>query len=275
MAINRGPWNALVDDDGSNLIGSIWNKDAIKTVLLDPMDAALAGVSSVDTIVTSTATGTVNDWAPGLVGHTTIVWTGTAALTITGIAGGVNGQRVTIKNRGTAAISLAHGSAGSGAANRLGNMATSAATPIAPGGFATYVYQNTVGWLLLAHEQGAWITPAYAAADYTSQSGTWTVESADVAVAQSYLFGRSLAFLLSINTSTLTVASSTALRRPLFGGFSAQKPISGVMAALNATPSLALWNLTGSQFNFYRDITATSWAIGSIDLYVNGTIEVV
>ena len=39
MAINRGPWNALVDDDGSNLVGSIWNKAAIKTVLLDPIDA--------------------------------------------------------------------------------------------------------------------------------------------------------------------------------------------------------------------------------------------
>jgi len=43
MAINRGPWNALVDDDGSNLVGSVWNKAAIKDVLLDPMDAAIAG----------------------------------------------------------------------------------------------------------------------------------------------------------------------------------------------------------------------------------------
>ena len=42
MAIDRGPWNALVDDDGSNLVGTIWNKDKIKTVILDPTDAALA-----------------------------------------------------------------------------------------------------------------------------------------------------------------------------------------------------------------------------------------
>ena len=40
MAIDRGPWTALVDDDGSNLVGSIWNKAAIKTVILDPVDAA-------------------------------------------------------------------------------------------------------------------------------------------------------------------------------------------------------------------------------------------
>jgi hypothetical protein len=41
MAIDRGPWNALVDDDGSNLVGSIWNKQAIKDVLLDPIDNSL------------------------------------------------------------------------------------------------------------------------------------------------------------------------------------------------------------------------------------------
>jgi len=44
MAIDRGPWNALVDDDGSNLVGTVWNKDKIKTVILDPTDAAIAAV---------------------------------------------------------------------------------------------------------------------------------------------------------------------------------------------------------------------------------------
>jgi len=44
MAIDRAPWNALVEDDGSNLVGSLWNKAAIKTVLLDPIDALPAVV---------------------------------------------------------------------------------------------------------------------------------------------------------------------------------------------------------------------------------------
>jgi hypothetical protein len=39
MPINRAPFNALVDDDGSNTIGTPWNKQAIKDVLLDPIDA--------------------------------------------------------------------------------------------------------------------------------------------------------------------------------------------------------------------------------------------
>jgi len=44
--INRAPWTALVDDSGQNLDGSIWNKAAIQTVLLDPIDAAIGPVQT-------------------------------------------------------------------------------------------------------------------------------------------------------------------------------------------------------------------------------------
>ncbi|RPH53727.1 MAG: hypothetical protein EHM89_19645 [Acidobacteria bacterium] len=50
MPINRAPWNALVDDDGSNLVGTIWNKDKIKTVLLDPIDVLVGGVGGAWTV---------------------------------------------------------------------------------------------------------------------------------------------------------------------------------------------------------------------------------
>jgi hypothetical protein len=46
MAINRGPFNTLVDDDGSNLVGSVWNKAAIQTTLLDPIDALVGAVTA-------------------------------------------------------------------------------------------------------------------------------------------------------------------------------------------------------------------------------------
>lgn len=39
MPINRAPFNALVDDSGNGLTGSIWNKAAIAGVILDPIDA--------------------------------------------------------------------------------------------------------------------------------------------------------------------------------------------------------------------------------------------
>jgi hypothetical protein len=49
MPIDRGPWNALIDDDGSNLVGTVWNKDKIKTVILDPSDLAIAALGATIT----------------------------------------------------------------------------------------------------------------------------------------------------------------------------------------------------------------------------------
>jgi hypothetical protein len=44
VAIDRTPYNALVDDDGSNTVGTLWTKAKVASVLLDPIDAAIATV---------------------------------------------------------------------------------------------------------------------------------------------------------------------------------------------------------------------------------------
>jgi hypothetical protein len=43
--INRAPFNALVDDDGSNTVGTIWGKQDIDDVILTPVEAALQAVA--------------------------------------------------------------------------------------------------------------------------------------------------------------------------------------------------------------------------------------
>ena len=282
MAIDRGPWNALVDDDGSNLIGSLWNKAAIQTVLLDPIDAEIAAAvggivvpPGTDTLVTSTATGTVHDWAPGLIGHTTIVWTGTAALTITGIADGVNGQRVTIKNRGTAVIALAHLAASSAAANRLINLATSAATPIAPDGFATYVYQDGAGWLLLAHEQGAWMTPPFNAAEYgTVGGGSWTV-TAGVATYRTRLTGRTIQVNYQIGPTTVA-GTPTQLTKSLNGfTIAASCGLLNKSYLAGGSQRVGFVGITAGEtwLNFYSTHDLVAWAAGS-GVYVIGQLNV-
>jgi hypothetical protein len=60
MSIDRTKFNLLVDDDGTNATGSVWNKTAIKDVILDPVDAAI--VSSGVTLpisLTTQVTGTL------------------------------------------------------------------------------------------------------------------------------------------------------------------------------------------------------------------------
>jgi len=70
--INRAPWTALVDDSGNNLDGSIWNKGAIKDVLLDPIDASLATLDSANA-TQDTKLGLINT---GVWTAYTPVWTG-------------------------------------------------------------------------------------------------------------------------------------------------------------------------------------------------------
>ena len=127
ILINRAPWNALIDDSGQNLDGTPWTKDKIKTVLLDPIDVALADVDdgttkdasqdttitnntaainantaaiaslqtnkSGPTIVTDNSTGALNNFALAGRTHDTIwQWAGTADLALTGIAGDASGE---------------------------------------------------------------------------------------------------------------------------------------------------------------------------------------
>lgn len=40
--INRAPFDALVDDDGTGTTGTVWNKQQIQDVILDPIDAEFA-----------------------------------------------------------------------------------------------------------------------------------------------------------------------------------------------------------------------------------------
>ena len=84
MAIDPTAWNALVDDDGSNLTGSLWNKAAIKTVVLDPALQTLRYASGVSVNLPG-GTNYANLVVPN--GATSVVWflNPAAAMGVTGI----------------------------------------------------------------------------------------------------------------------------------------------------------------------------------------------
>jgi len=94
MPINRAPFNALVDDTGTGLTGSIWNKAAIQSVLLDPIDVLPWTYVDVGTIGQPGA-----DWDPGIVGNTIVRLSMSASITIYGMkpaAALYPGQRVVL-----------------------------------------------------------------------------------------------------------------------------------------------------------------------------------
>jgi hypothetical protein len=217
MSINRAPWNALVDDDGSNTVGSIWNKQAIKNVLLDPIDVALLQAGRV--VQTTTLTGAQHDFGltyPGV--DTTLVCNNASLLTLDGIAGGVDGQLLTIVTA-NARVDLPHQGTGSAAGNRLINQ-VSGTTPLSANGNAVYQWQAIANaWRLVTYEQGAWITPPYAASLYTANTGSWTVEAGDVGTHLYRLVGKALHLQIYLATTSVAAPLPLELRVALPNGF--------------------------------------------------------
>jgi len=211
MAINRAPYDALVDDNGTGLTGTIWNKAAIKNVILDPVDAALVGsaTGTATTVINSTATGVQNAFAPTLTGDTVIGWTGGADLTINGMNGGLQGRRVTIRNQGSGNIYIAYNSTSAAGGTRFLQPVTSGPTPIASGGWATWIFDNVNAnhWTLVAHDQGGWIAPPFNAALFATNAGAfWTVAAGDVLSNLFRVTGRSLHWVIGVNgTLSLSV----------------------------------------------------------------------
>lgn len=111
------------------------------------------------TIVTSTTTGTVNDFAPGLIGNTILRMNNATLTTINGIAAGYDGELLEIQSVGAGQVDQAHQNGASLAANRFLNFATTGNTSEAPGiGISDYRYDGTASrWRLIAHEQGDYI----------------------------------------------------------------------------------------------------------------------
>lgn len=197
-------------------------RDGDDEVDLWPTPAPLGATPGLDwTVVDSTSTSSQNNWAPGLYGKTLVTWHGASDVAVTGLAGGVPGQVVVVRNTGTTIATFAHNSGSSSAGNKLLNSATSGATPIAAGGYITYLYDGTQ-WQIGGHEQGAWITPAYAAGNFVGYaSQTWTVDAGDVTTFRSRLSGRTLTLMVYLDATSVGGTPSPGLIMTIPGGFTA------------------------------------------------------
>lgn len=179
---------------------------------INVIEADVAAIKSGGTIskfISNNATGTVNNWNPGLTPDCYIEWFGTAALTVTGFAAMPAGSIVRFRNAGTGIVTFPHLNVGSVAASRLFNVATSGATPVAPGGHALYI-SDGIQWVLQLHQQGAWITIPYSAANFTATVGTWTVVAGNQGI-KYWLNGKTLLIFISVQASSVSVFTANLL----------------------------------------------------------------
>jgi hypothetical protein len=199
----------LVDDNGTNTTGTLIDKAEFQALLMGTVPT------------TQTNTGAVNNWAPGVDGHTFTRWAGASDATFSGCTGGQAGLLHVVKNTGTKVGYFLHASGLSSAANQFSNTATSGPTPIAPGGSVAYRHDGTL-WQLVGHDQGDWITPTFAAGNYVgSGSMTWTLTSPDAAGQAFWLRGRNVTAKFALDTTTTGGTASTGLNinNGAWGGF--------------------------------------------------------
>lgn len=270
---------ADTDADATGRGGTI-RDNAWKTTLYDQADAWR-------TLYTITSTGTVNDLSltSGGVEADVVRLNNASALTVTGIAAPASpakpGKVLILRSVGAGNVALAHENAGSTAANRLINLATSANSSLVAGnGCAIYVYDSTSSrWRMIAHDQGGWITPTFAAGNFTANgSMTWTLASGDRTASAYWLRGNQLTYYWTLTTTTVggTVNTRLQIGSAEWGGFSAS------VTNLYAPLAVALDN--GTAVNVYAVHTSATqlilvktnsanWTLATDATYVYGSIQ--
>lgn len=188
------------DDDLTGLTGTVHTNAWLQTIN-DSIDARWSRA-------TITLTGAQNNLS--ISEADLVIFNNASLLTVQGIAAPASpakpGKRLICVSTGAGQVDFAPQNAGSTAANRLINFATVGNTSLAAGaGVAIFVYDDANSrWRLVHHEQGDWITPTFAAGDYTGSGAmTWTLQSGDVLQYEFYLKGRQLYVALTLTTTTV------------------------------------------------------------------------
>lgn len=193
----------------------------------------LAYVSDL-TLETSALTGAQNDF--DLDAHWTYLRCTGAAPVFTGFTcvglTPVSGDVVILECLGTT-LKVSN-QTGSTAANQI--ITESAAGQIVGlNGKILCVYDGTTSrWRASVMTPGAWITETFAAGNYTSSSGTWTVAAGDEKVRRFQQRGTALSLILSVETSTVSGGQSF-LQMALPGSFTAASTNATSLGAVMAS----------------------------------------
>jgi hypothetical protein len=239
----------------------------------------LGDVPSAPIVQTTTVTGAQADFA--LTANASLLRLNNATLvTLSGFAAGTDGQRLTIESVGAGQVDLLPQSGLSLIGNRLVNFATIGTTSLAAGsGRAVYVYDQTMArWVLIHHEQGAWITPAYVAGNFTASAGTWTVDAGDITSLRYRLAGRTLQVEWYLATTSVS-ATPTTLKILIPGGFTsaagARQLGTGMVIDNGGTAAISNSEIAAASttIDCYKAANASaSWAIATNTTTAAGSI---
>lgn len=122
---------------------------------------------------------------------------------------------------------------------------------------------------------GAWVDVPYAATNFTSGTGTWTVASGDQLTFGYARVGRLTTFLIALATTTLSGSTSTQLRilLPLTPTRSTDTLFWADQAGTSAIPIRARM-ISGDPTLYLYRIDGTNWAVGTDTISISGQITI-
>ena len=239
---------------------------------LDVAGAATFDSTIAQTVTTITSTGNQDDLAHGNAGS--LRCNNASLLTIRSLAAGVAGQRLWIYAMNAQVDIQDQISANGTATCRIITGATFTISLANSLGRALLEYDATTQrWRVLHHDQGGWITPTFAAGDYTASSGSWTVDAGDVTNCKYWLKDRTLHVQLTVVTTDVS-ATPTTLRRVLPGGFTAGTNTQHFIRAVDAggTAVAGLASVNSQTINFSATVAGAGWSTTASD---NTSVEAV
>lgn len=121
-----------------------------------------------------------------------------------------------------------------------------------------------------AVKAGSWATPTFAAGDYTSSAGSWTVAAGDVGAAGTTLIGKTLTYSGYLATSTVA-GTPGELRITMPGGVTWARTCNGSFSYLdNGTAGTGVWraNSGNAYITLFKDLNAVAWANATDTTYI-------
>ncbi len=265
----RTVYDALIDDDGSNLVGTFWDKARLGLVLDERESHVRIGGDQVDI----TTTGTLNDHDPGVL---SVRCNNATALVVSGRVPRFDGEIAVYENVGSSTLKFTNQDAGSLAANRF--ILSAAAQWIGAHGAIGFRYDGTSDrWRVLFVNPGTPISliPSFNAAEWTASTGTWTVASGNLTTETMTQRGKLLRYSVFVSGTT-TSATPATLRRTIPGGFTSARSERMMGESINSgVGAVGMMDVVSASafLSLYRDTAGTAWSAAATQGFI-GQLEI-
>lgn len=125
---------------------------------------------------------------------------------------------------------------------------------------------------------GEWITPTYAAGNFTADGGaTWDVAAGDVTTYEYTLVGKKMTVNFALDSTSISVAAPNTLILSIPSGFTAAKTTGAALSYIvdngaAVATGRALVTAAGATIGISKTAPAAAWTIGANNVSVHGSI---